>query len=504
MIRGHFFGFIINIISVFLVFLAISVVAISSVAHAQSTNLILNGSLEASGTAAPANWSKIFWGTPAPTFTYPATGNGASRGASITLSANSTGGAYWAPAAVNVTAGKEYTYSFWYNSNVATEIDIEYQTSSGARSYAGLAMLTSSGGTWKQASVSFTVPNGKTKATIYQLINLKGILTIDDVTLSLNGGTTPPGTPTLTFAASPTAITNGQSSTLSWNSTNVTSCTASGGWTGTKTLSGTQTVTPLANTTYSLNCSGAVGNISKQVTVTVSTVTPPPPPPPPPGTFAQGMVSVTFDDSWTSQYNNALPILESAGIKGTFYLTSRPIQEGWSTFMTPSHVQSIATLGHEIAGHTVSHASLPTLSSSQMQTEITQSKTYLQNLTGKTVVSFAYPYGEYNSAAKTALQLAGYTSARGVEDNSLNVASSDKYNLKSSCIESPATFASVKAEIDKAKAQKQWYVLCFHEIKANPGQYDTSVALFQQIVNYIKSSGIKVVTVQEGRALMGN
>jgi peptidoglycan/xylan/chitin deacetylase (PgdA/CDA1 family) len=216
------------------------------------------------------------------------------------------------------------------------------------------------------------------------------------------------------------------------------------------------------------------------------------------------MVSVTFDDSWLSQYTNAVPILNAAGLKGTFYLTTEPVQGGWSGFMTPAQVQTIAQQGHEIAGHTVTHPSLITLSSLQIMSEVGNSKTYLQNLTGKTVTSFAYPYGEFNSTAKSLVQQASYTSARGVDEEALNVATSDKYNLYSSCIESNATFAQVKAQIDKAKAQKQWYILCIHEVKASPGQYDTSTALFQQIVSYIKTSGIKVVTVAQGRALMAN
>lgn len=36
--------------------------------------------------------------------------------------------------------------------------------------------------------------------------------------------------------------------------------------------------------------------------------------------FTQGMVSFTFDDGWTSQYTNALPILQAANIKAGFYI----------------------------------------------------------------------------------------------------------------------------------------------------------------------------------------
>ncbi len=76
--------------------------------------------------------------------------------------------------------------------------------------------------------------------------------------------------PTVSLSASPLSITSGQSSTLTWSSTNATSCTASGGWTGAKSTSGTQSVSPTINTTYTLTCTGSGGSASQSVTVTVT------------------------------------------------------------------------------------------------------------------------------------------------------------------------------------------------------------------------------------------
>ncbi len=80
--------------------------------------------------------------------------------------------------------------------------------------------------------------------------------------------------PTLNLSASPTSITTGGSSTLTWTSFNTTTCTASGGWSGGKALSGTQGVTPAATTTYTLACTGPGGNISRSASVTVSAALP--------------------------------------------------------------------------------------------------------------------------------------------------------------------------------------------------------------------------------------
>ncbi|TLY76820.1 MAG: hypothetical protein E6K43_01020 [Gammaproteobacteria bacterium] len=79
----------------------------------------------------------------------------------------------------------------------------------------------------------------------------------------------PPPAPTISF--SPTSITVGMSSTLTWSGINVTGCTASGSWSGAQAVSGTQTITPTAagNLTYTLTCSNAVGTANKSAMLAV-------------------------------------------------------------------------------------------------------------------------------------------------------------------------------------------------------------------------------------------
>jgi hypothetical protein len=62
---------------------------------------------------------------------------------------------------------------------------------------------------------------------------------------------------TVTLTATPTTGISPLSVTLNWSSTEATACSASGGWSGTKATSGSQTVTGLtANATFALTCTG--------------------------------------------------------------------------------------------------------------------------------------------------------------------------------------------------------------------------------------------------------
>lgn len=72
--------------------------------------------------------------------------------------------------------------------------------------------------------------------------------------------TAAPAPPVVTFAANPTSVVLGNSSTLTWDAQNATSCTAGGAWSGTLPVSGTQQTARLsANATYSLTCQGPGG-----------------------------------------------------------------------------------------------------------------------------------------------------------------------------------------------------------------------------------------------------
>ena len=83
---------------------------------------------------------------------------------------------------------------------------------------------------------------------------------------------TPPA-PTVTMSALASSVTTGDSSTISWSSTNATSCTASGDWSGSQATSGSAStgVLNVARTfTYNLSCTGLGGSGSGSTMVVVN------------------------------------------------------------------------------------------------------------------------------------------------------------------------------------------------------------------------------------------
>ncbi len=99
-------------------------------------------------------------------------------------------------------------------------------------------------------------------------------------TVQIAGATPSPTMPTLTLSANNTTVASGDQVQLTWSSTNASSCSASGGWSGDKSASGNETVGPLSATqAFELSCNGSGGSATQSVTVNVSSSGSTPPPP---------------------------------------------------------------------------------------------------------------------------------------------------------------------------------------------------------------------------------
>lgn len=117
-------------------------------------------------------------------------------------------------------------------------------------------------------------------------------------------------TPTVTLTSSVVAVAAGGTALLTWNSSNATSCSASGGWNGAKAISGSESTATLSvNTTYALTCTGP-GGASPRSGVAISVV--------PTATLAASTSVVAAGDAasltWTS--TNATSCTAGGGWSG--------------------------------------------------------------------------------------------------------------------------------------------------------------------------------------------
>jgi peptidoglycan-associated lipoprotein len=98
----------------------------------------------------------------------------------------------------------------------------------------------------------------------------------------------------VTLQANPTSINKGESSTLSWNSTDATQLSIDPG-VGAVTAQGSTKVTPSDSTTYTITATGPGGSATATAAVSVSVPAPPPAPAPAPRDFNQEVRDAYFD-----------------------------------------------------------------------------------------------------------------------------------------------------------------------------------------------------------------
>ena len=140
--------------------------------------------------------------------------------------------------------------------------------------------------TWSSTNATSCTASGGWSATLAASGSRStGALTANttfSLTCTGTGGTSAPATATVNIVPSarlsvyPSVIAPGGSSTLTWSSSNATSCAASGGWSSALGTSGTKNTGPVSatTTTYSLTCSGAGGSSTPaSATLTVSSAT---------------------------------------------------------------------------------------------------------------------------------------------------------------------------------------------------------------------------------------
>jgi uncharacterized repeat protein (TIGR03803 family) len=200
---------------------------------------------------------------------------------------------------------------------------------------------TTNGGAWAGAEVAggtATVTPTAIGTFVYSLSCAfplpAGTVGPQSAQLIVNAAATP--APTVTLTAAPTSVTLGQSTTLTWTSSNSTSCAASGAWSGSEALSGTLIVTPAAvgTQTYTLTCTGAGGSATATATISVAA----PLVPAPTVSLTVNPTSITVGQTatltWTS--TNATSCAASAAwsgaevVSGTQVVT--PTATGTSTY----------------------------------------------------------------------------------------------------------------------------------------------------------------------------
>ncbi|HEY6376677.1 MAG TPA: polysaccharide deacetylase family protein [Edaphobacter sp.] len=117
---------------------------------------------------------------------------------------------------------------------------------------------------------------------------------------------------------------------------------------------------------------------------------------------------ITFDDGHISNFEFALPILQSRGLKAHFFITV-----GWTGkragYMGWPELRALHQGGQLIGAHGWTHTLLTHCSAKELQTELGNARLTLEDKLGTSITTMSLPGGRYNRRVITACQEAGYT-----------------------------------------------------------------------------------------------
>ena len=234
-------------------------------------------------------------------------------------------------------------------------------------------------------------------------------------------------------------------------------------------------------------------------------------------TPAAASVLFTFDDAWLSQLDNALPIMEAAGFKGTAYVNRDTV---WGTdplIMRMNGLNTLYEAGWDLSNHTTNHQERWTFVGDEMlpledavwlplmRTAFLDNQNWLEGADNdydwsRGARHACYPSGTYTPELLDVLSDIGVLTARTVDPG--NVPSGTGQPLLTlPMISLETNVANVKAHLDEAVMNGSTVIIMIHRVEDVPGDLVVSKADFQSVVDYaaqLEAAGsIQVRTISQ-------
>ena len=120
-------------------------------------------------------------------------------------------------------------------------------------------------------------------------------------------------------------------------------------------------------------------------------------------------IMLTFDDTDVEQFTLAAPELKKYGFKGVFFIMTVSI--GRPRYMNIDQIKALSDEGHVIASHTWDHQNFKKYKGDDWVKQIEKPTKRLEEITGKPITYFAYPFGLWNSEGIPELKKLGFKAA---------------------------------------------------------------------------------------------
>ena len=120
-------------------------------------------------------------------------------------------------------------------------------------------------------------------------------------------------------------------------------------------------------------------------------------------------IMISFDDTREEQYSIANQELKKFGFKGVYFIMTVSLNR--PGYMTKEEVKQLADEGNTIGSHTWNHSNVKNYVGGDWVKQIDKPSQELEQITGKPVNYFAYPFGLWNKQAVEQIKQRGFKAA---------------------------------------------------------------------------------------------
>jgi len=229
-------------------------------------------------------------------------------------------------------------------------------------------------------------------------------------------------------------------------------------------------------------------------------------------------LSLTFDDGSSSQVTEGVPVLDSFGVKVTFYAQPENLLEELELW------KKAATSGHEFGNHTIGHPCtgnfawvryddvvLESYDLDRMRTEVLQANDEIEELLGVRPVSFAYPCGQtyvgrgINTKSYVPLIAELFQTGRRWLDETSNAPDHfDPAQVMAMRMDGE-DFNTIRRLIERTKRSETWLVLAGHSI-GDSTRWGTDLGMLRELLAYVQEpdNGVWIAPVSEVASFIAN
>jgi len=125
-------------------------------------------------------------------------------------------------------------------------------------------------------------------------------------------------------------------------------------------------------------------------------------------------VILTFDDNDLDQYTVAYPELKKYGFKGVFFIMTVSMNK--PRYMSKEQIRELSDAGHVIGSHTWDHKNVKKYEEGDWPVQIEKPSRQLEEITGKKIEYFAYPFGLWKPEVIPGLKQRGMKAAFQLAD----------------------------------------------------------------------------------------